>query len=91
MMNGNNQNTNGAIDYMKPTENTNNYSATRTSVGNNTRNATGTNNTFLGMTTNAWTWLIIAAVAAVIVALIWYYASTNARRTNYYDDNDNRY
>ena len=64
MMNENNQNTNGAIDYMRATENTTgNYSATRT----NTRTATGTNNTFLGMTTNAWTWLIIAAVALSII------------------------
>ena len=38
-------------------------------------NATRTNaNTFLGMTSTAWTWLIMGIVAVAIVTLVWFYA-----------------
>ena len=43
------------------------YTATRTST-------TGDTN-FLGMSTAAWTWLIIGIVGIAIVALVWYYGS----------------
>lgn len=42
----------------------NNYTATRTSTNNAT---------FLGMTANAWTWLIMGILAVAIVALVWFY------------------
>ncbi len=42
-----------------------NYNATRTSTDDAT---------FLGMTANGWTWLIMAILAVAIVALVWFYA-----------------
>ena len=42
---------------------TGNYNATRTNA-----------NTWLGMTSNAWTWLILGIVAVAIVALVWFFA-----------------
>ncbi len=54
-------------------ENTNSYTATRTS-------SEGTS-TFLGMGPTAWTWLIIGIAAIAIVALVWYYG-TQINNTN---------
>lgn len=45
---------------------TTNYNATRT--------ATGTENTFMGMNSTAWTWLILGIAAIAIIALVWYYS-----------------
>ena len=44
------------------------YTATRTATST-------TNPTFLGMTSTAWTWLIIGIAGIAIVALVWYYGS----------------
>ena len=53
---------------------TNGYNATRTT----TRTATGVNNnTFLGMSSTMWTWLIMAIVGIAIIALVWMYAKQN--------------
>ena len=49
------------------TTNTDGYTATRTT--------TGTRTTFMGMTSTAWTWLIIGIAAIAIVALVWYYGN----------------
>ena len=42
-------------------------------------------NTFLGMNSTTWTWVVLAVAAVAIVALVWYYSNqiTNTRR---YDD-----
>ena len=45
--------------------NNNNYNAVRTAA----------DVSVLGMTTNTWTWLIIAIVGAVIIGLVWYYGA----------------
>lgn len=42
----------------------NNYTATRTSA----------ENTFMGMNSTAWTWLILGIAAIAIIALVWYYS-----------------
>lgn len=42
---------------------TGNYTATRTNA-----------DTWLGMTSTAWTWLIMGILAVAIVALVWFYA-----------------
>lgn len=47
------------------TGNTNHYTATRTSA----------NNTFMGMNSTAWTWLILGIAAIAIIALVWYYSA----------------
>ena len=54
---------------------TNNYSARRTS----------TENTVMGMSSNAWTWIILGVAAIAIIAVVWYYSmqitsSNNHRR-----------
>ncbi len=50
----------------------NNYTATRTAT---------TDNTFMGMNSTAWTWLIIGIAAIAIIALVWYY-SMQVRSSN---------
>ena len=46
--------------------NNSNYTTTRTAT---------TNQTFMGMSSTAWTWLIIGIAGIAIVALVWYYGS----------------
>ena len=55
------------------------YTATRTSTDT-------TANTFMGMTANAWTWLILGIVAIAIIALVWYYSAQI--RSSDYDHKD---
>ena len=57
---------------------TNNYSARRTST-DDTR--------IMGMTANAWTWLIIGIAAIAIIAVVWYY-SMQFTNTNRHNDDD---
>ena len=52
----------------------NNYTATRPSA----------DNTFMGMNSTAWTWLILGIAAIAIIALVWYYSSQ-------LNNNDNRH
>ncbi len=54
--------------------NDNDYDATRTS----TRAVAADTDTFLGMTANAWTWLIMAVLGVAIVALIWFYSKQHS-------------
>lgn len=69
--NGANNATNDINDGAKTTTNTvtgstnNAYTATRTAA---------TDNTFMGMNSTAWTWLIIGIAAIAIIALVWYYS-----------------
>lgn len=58
---------------------TNNYSAKKTSTDDNTR--------IMGMTANAWTWLIIGIAAIAIIAVVWYY-SMQFTNTNRHNDDD---
>ena len=84
MMNNNDNNNNSKNDNNSTKKDTNNetgstgimdsnYTATRTSA---------TDNTFMGMNSTAWTWLIIGIAAIAIVALVWYY-SIQMRSSNY--------
>ncbi len=57
--------------------NNSNYNATRTS--------TTSNNTFMGMSATAWTWLILGVAGIAIVALVWYYG-TQVRTSNNDDE-----
>lgn len=54
-----------------------NYNATRTSA----------EGTFMGMTSNTWSWLILGIAAIAIIALVWYY-STQANNNKHYDDHE---
>ena len=56
--NYNNRTTSGSTD------NNGRYTAARTSTDNN----------FMGMTSTAWTWLIVGIAAIAIIAVIWYYS-----------------
>lgn len=59
------------------------YNTTRTATTRTTDGAT--NSTFLGMSANTWTWLVLAIVTIAIVGLVWYYAMQNK---NEYNDNN---
>lgn len=50
-----------------------------------TRTATTSNSNLFGMSTTAWTWLILGIVGIVIVALVWYYGAQYEHR-NYNND-----
>lgn len=41
-------------------------------------NARRTAATFAGMTSTAWTWLILGIAAIAIIALVWYYSAQNS-------------
>lgn len=38
--------------------------------------------TFMGMTSNAWTWIIVGIAAIAIIALIWYYSMQYTHNNN---------
>lgn len=73
--NGANNTKNTVTDNKTATTNT--YTATRTATD-------GIASTFMGMSSTAWTWLIIGIAAIAIVALVWYYAA-QTRSSNYND------
>ena len=59
------------------------YDATRTGT---TRTTDGANNgNFLGMSSNTWTWFVLAIAAIAIVGLVWYYAMQN--KNEYHSNN----
>ena len=55
-------------------DNNGDYTATRTSA----------DNTFMGMDSTVWTWLILGIAAIAIIALVWYYSAQ--LNTNRHDD-----
>ena len=77
---------NGANNMMQENQDSKNtaqdtgsdYMATRTSTDENT---------FMGMNSTSWTWLILGIAGIAIVALVWYYA-TQFNHNNYDDKND---
>lgn len=77
--NGANNMTQGNRDSENTAQDTgNNYMATRTSADGNT---------FMGMNSTSWTWLILGIAGIAIIALVWYYA-TQFNHNNYDDKND---
>lgn len=62
--------------------NTATYNTLNTTTDGNSRYTTNRTDTFMGMTSTAWTWLVLAVAAVVIIALVWYY-STQITRDNY--------
>lgn len=51
-----------------------------------TRTATGTDDaTVLGMTSTAWTWIILGIAAIGIIAIVWYYSSQFTNNNNNID------
>lgn len=44
--------------------------------------------TLMGMTSTAWTWLIIGIAAIAIIAVVWYYSMQFTRTSNHHDDNN---
>ena len=55
-----------------------NYNATRTST------EAGTETTFMGITSTAWTWIIVGIAVVAILALVWFF-STQKNNTHYDD------
>ena len=73
----NGMNRHGNTGFMGSTDNNNGrYSATRTS----------TDNTVMGMSSTAWTWLIIGIAAIAIIAVIWYYSMQFTNNTHHNDE-----
>ena len=72
---------NGANNAKNAIQNTitgnNNYDATRTSG----------EGTFMGMTSNTWSWLILGIAAIAIIALVWYY-SAQMNNNKHYNDHE---
>ena len=63
-------------------------SATKDNHTTYTATRTATNNpTFMGMSSNTWTWLILGIAAIVIIGLVWYYSMQLTG--NNYDDGNN--
>ena len=42
--------------------------------------------TLMGMTSTAWTWLIIGIAAIAIIAVVWYYSMQFTNSSNHDDD-----
>lgn len=80
--NGLNEMKNDTTDSMMGANNggTNSYTATRTST---------TNNNLFGLSSSAWTWIILAIAAIGIIALVMFYTRQN-NTTNIYKDKDNK-
>ena len=89
---------NGTRNAIGTTENT--AENITSGVGNTVRNITNdmsnnmdnytttrvaTENNFMGMTNNAWTWFVVGITAIAIIALIWYY-SMQYTNNNHHDE-----
>ncbi len=77
MENGLNRNTNRATTGMT-NGNNGGYTSTRTS--------TATDNTVMGMSSTAWTWLILGIAAIAIIAVVWYYSMQFTNNTTRNDE-----
>lgn len=78
---------NGANNAKNAMENTfdgNNENSDNTDY---TATRTAGEGTFMGMTSNTWSWLILGIAAIAIIALVWYY-SMQLNNTRNHDDNE---
>lgn len=57
-----------------------------TTDGKYTTSRVSTDTTIMGMTQNAWTWLILGVAAIAIIGVVWYY-SMQFTNNNHNDDN----
>lgn len=73
------KNSTGTVKDTNNNTNNQGYMATRTSTDNGVAK-------FMGMTSTAWTWLIMGIATIAIVALVWYYG--NQLKASRYDDRD---
>ena len=64
MENAMSDNTNNQDNQNNNSDSSNDYTATRTSG----------EETFMGMTSNTWSWLILGIAAVAIIGLVWYYS-----------------
>lgn len=65
---------------MTTDNNSNNYTATRTSTTND-------NATLFGMNSTTWAWVIMAILGIAIVAIVWYYGKQNETKAKHNRDN----
>ena len=86
VMNGVNQAGNAIMDSANKAGNSIENAMTNNTDNNDDYNATRTSaeGTFMGMTSNTWSWLILGIAAIAIIGLVWYYSVqlNNGRRNN---------
>lgn len=58
-------------------DNNGRYSTSRVNTGNGT---------VMGMTSTAWTWLILGIAAIAIIAVVWYYSMQFTNNNNHHND-----
>ena len=75
---------NGMNNAGNTMKNTTSNTRTNTNTGYTATRTSTEPATFMGMTSTAWTWLIMGIAALAIVALVWYYG-TQLRSSNYND------
>lgn len=75
--NGVNKDINNGFAGMGSTDNNGRYSAARVNTGDTT---------VLGMSSTAWTWLIVGITAIAIIAVIWYYSMQFSNTNTHHDD-----
>ena len=76
MKNAMSDNTNNQDNQNNPPDENTNYTATRTSG----------EETFMGMTSNTWSWLILGIAAVAIIDLVWYYSMQLNNNKNHKDE-----
>lgn len=74
---------NAGNKVMNAMDNNDGYTSARTAT---TRSIDNANNTFMGMSSTAWTWLIMGIVAIAIIALVWYYSMQFTNKTHHNND-----
>ena len=75
---------NGMNNAGNTMKNTTSNTRTNTNTGYTATRTSTEPATFMGMTSTAWTWLIMGIAALAIVALVWYYGA-QMRSSNYND------
>lgn len=73
-------NVGNTVNNASRTNTNTNYTAGRTA----TTGTAGTN-TFLGMNSTAWTWVVLAIAAVAIIGLVWYYSTKTTNSRSYHD------
>ena len=67
-------------NYIIYSDNNNGYTAQRTAT------TTNMNNSFLGIGSTAWTWLIMGIAGIAIIGLVWYYGQEHEYSTSHHDN-----
>ena len=78
---------NGLDNNMKGLDENAGYTSSDSNGGQYTASRVATDDsTLMGMTSTAWTWLIIGIAAIAIIAVVWYYSMQFTNSSNHDDD-----